>query len=194
MAKAFHFGYFDSAQCRRSIIRYKDFAYWKCWCILWKLWFDYNYFVFAFHLISGWAQFIWGVLISFWVARHSKYSSIYLILDTKANLLNHTFFFFRLIAFLQITTSAKKLWEKGGVSDMKIPTGGSLAPLQLHGHTEQMWRDSTWSTQGETILAPPRRYPHESNASAGILRWVFPFPKGTAMWGVCETVRDAGKH
>lgn len=56
---------------------------------------------------------------------------------------------------------------------MKIPTGGSLAPLQLHGGPEQMWRDSTWSTQGETILAPPRRvYPHESNASAGILRLV----------------------
>lgn len=74
---------------------------------------------------------------------------------------------------LQITTSAKKLWEKSSVSDMKIPTGGSLAPLQLHGGPEQMWRDSTWSTQGETILAPPRRaYPHESNASAGILRLV----------------------
>lgn len=74
--------------------------------------------------------------------------------------------------YLQITTSAKKLWEKGGVSDMKIPTGSSLAPLQLHGGPEQMWRDSTWSTQGETILATPRRY-HESNASAGILRWVW---------------------
>lgn len=53
---------------------------------------------------------------------------------------------------------------------MKIPTGGSLAPLQLHGGPEQMWRDSTWSTQGETILAPPRRAFHDSNASAGILR------------------------
>lgn len=45
-----------------------------------------------------------------------------------------------------------------------------LAPLQLHGGPEQVWRDSTWSTQGETILAPPRRYPHDSNPSAGILR------------------------
>lgn len=47
-----------------------------------------------------------------------------------------------------------------------------LAPLQLHGGPEQVWRDSTWSTQGEAILAPPRRYPHDSNASAGILRYV----------------------
>lgn len=44
-----------------------------------------------------------------------------------------------------------------------------LTPLQLHGG-EQVWRDSTWSTQGEAILAPPRRYPHDSNPSAGILR------------------------
>ncbi|XP_055310309.1 maternal protein pumilio-like isoform X2 [Sitodiplosis mosellana] len=62
------------------------------------------------------------------------------------------------------TSAAKKLWEKGGgVSDMK------LTPLQLHGGPEQVWRDSTWSTQGEAILAPPRRYPHDSNPSAGIL-------------------------
>lgn len=67
--------------------------------------------------------------------------------------------------YFQINTSAaKKLWEKGGgVSDMK------LTPLQLHGG-EQVWRDSTWSTQGEAILAPLRRYPHDSNPSAGILR------------------------
>lgn len=44
-----------------------------------------------------------------------------------------------------------------------------LPPLQLHGGPEA-WRDSTWSTQGEGILAPPRRYPHDSNQSAGILR------------------------
>jgi len=56
------------------------------------------------------------------------------------------------------TSAAKKLWEKGSsVSDMKLP------PLQLHGGHEQVWRDSTWSTQGEGILAPPRRYPHDSN-------------------------------
>lgn len=76
------------------------------------------------------------------------------------------FFFFVLI--FQITTSAtKKLWEKSGgsVSDMKLNS------LQIHGGPEQVWRDSTWSTQGETILAPPRRpYPHDSNPSAGILR------------------------
>lgn len=40
-----------------------------------------------------------------------------------------------------------------------------LPPLQLHGGPEQVWRDSTWSTQGEGILAPPRRYPHDSNPS-----------------------------
>ena len=57
------------------------------------------------------------------------------------------------------------------MSDMKIPTGGPLAPLQLHGGPEQVWRDSTWSTQGEAILAPPRRT-FESNQSAGILRLV----------------------
>lgn len=76
---------------------------------------------------------------------------------------------FSLSLIFQINTSgAKKLWEKGsGVSDMK------LAPLQLHGGPEQVWRDSTWSTQGEAILAPPRRYPHDSNASAGILRYVY---------------------
>lgn len=82
--------------------------------------------------------------------------------------------------FLQITTSAaKKLWEKGGVADMKMPTGGPLAPLQLHGGPEhQVWRDSTWSTQGEGILPAPRRsfptHPQDTNSSAqqsaGILR------------------------
>lgn len=57
---------------------------------------------------------------------------------------------------------------------MKMPGGGPLAPLQLHGGPEhQVWRDSTWSTQGEAILAPPRRaFPHQqdTNQSAGILR------------------------
>lgn len=72
--------------------------------------------------------------------------------------------FFFIIRFQINTSAAKKLWEKGGgVSDMKLP------PLQLHGGPEA-WRDSTWSTQGEGILAPPRRYPHDSNQSAGILR------------------------
>lgn len=45
-----------------------------------------------------------------------------------------------------------------------------LTPLQLHGGAEQVWRDPTWSTQGDGILVPPRRYPHDSNPSAGILR------------------------
>lgn len=73
----------------------------------------------------------------------------------------HCLFF----SYLQITTSAaKKLWEK---PEMKIATGVPLPPLQC----EQVWRDSTWSTQGETILAPTRRqYPHDTNSSASILR------------------------
>lgn len=58
---------------------------------------------------------------------------------------------------------------------MKMPSGGSLAPLQLHGGPEhQVWRDSTWSTQGEGILSAPRRtfttHQQENNQSAGILR------------------------
>lgn len=57
---------------------------------------------------------------------------------------------------------------------MKMSTGGGLAPLQLHGGSEhQVWRDPTWSTQGEGILPSTRRpYPHqpENNQNAGILR------------------------
>lgn len=62
---------------------------------------------------------------------------------------------------LQITTSAaKKLWEKSGVGEMKMPTSGPI------------WRDSTWSTQGEGILTSTHRpYPHQQNdQNAGILR------------------------
>lgn len=89
---------------------------------------------------------------------------------------------FVIFSILQITTSAaKKLWEKSGVADMKMPSGGSLAPLQLHGGPEhQVWRDSTWSTQGEGILPAPRRsFPHQqdNNQSTGILRYSFFFFK-----------------
>lgn len=72
---------------------------------------------------------------------------------------------------MQISTSAaKKLWEKGGggMPDMKMPSvgvGSALAPLQLHGSEHQVWRDSTWSTQGETIL--PARRPFASSAAPG---------------------------
>ncbi|XP_055695961.1 maternal protein pumilio isoform X3 [Lutzomyia longipalpis] len=73
------------------------------------------------------------------------------------------------------TSAAKKLWEKGGPGDMKIPsaTSGPLAPLQLHGGPEhQVWRDSTWSTQGE-ILTPRRTFQQaqetNSTGSTGIL-------------------------
>ncbi|XP_037036673.1 maternal protein pumilio isoform X3 [Bradysia coprophila] len=61
-----------------------------------------------------------------------------------------------------ITTSAtKKLWEKSGVGEMKMPISGPLTP----------WRDSTWSTQGEGILPSTHRpYPHqEINQNPGIL-------------------------
>ncbi|XP_055644551.1 maternal protein pumilio isoform X2 [Toxorhynchites rutilus septentrionalis] len=76
-----------------------------------------------------------------------------------------------------ITTSAtKKLWEKGGSNDVKVASGatGPLAPLQLHGSNDhQVWRDSTWSSQGDAILASRRIFPHapDSNptGSTGIL-------------------------
>ncbi|XP_055612803.1 maternal protein pumilio-like, partial [Uranotaenia lowii] len=76
-----------------------------------------------------------------------------------------------------ITTSAtKKLWEKSGGSDVKVASGptGPLAPLQLHGSTDhQVWRDSTWSSQGDAILASRRIFPHAPDTnptgSTGIL-------------------------
>lgn len=72
------------------------------------------------------------------------------------------------LTLLQIASSAaKKLWEKGE----KLPSGnnGPLPPLQLHGGPDnQVWRDSTWSTQGE-LMTPRRSFPVDSN-SGGILR------------------------
>lgn len=50
-----------------------------------------------------------------------------------------------------------------------------MAPLQLHGGVEhQVWRDSTWSTQGEPLLAPRRSYTQDNGptGSTGILRFV----------------------
>uniref|UniRef100_A0A182UX22 Pumilio n=1 Tax=Anopheles merus TaxID=30066 RepID=A0A182UX22_ANOME len=75
------------------------------------------------------------------------------------------------------TSTAKKLWEKGGSNDVKVAAAatGPLPPLQLHGTTDHpVWRDSTWSSQGDAILAAPRRiFQHgaESNptGSTGIL-------------------------
>lgn len=84
------------------------------------------------------------------------------------------------VCLFQITTSAtKKLWEKGGGNDVKVATGGAtgpLAPLQLHGTTDhQVWRDSTWSSQGDAILASRRIFPHAPDTnptgSTGILRY-----------------------
>uniref|UniRef100_A0A182MSQ6 Pumilio n=1 Tax=Anopheles culicifacies TaxID=139723 RepID=A0A182MSQ6_9DIPT len=74
------------------------------------------------------------------------------------------------------TSTAKKLWEKGGTNDVKVAAAatGPLPPLQLHGTTDhQVWRDSTWSSQGDAILAPRRIFQHapETNptGSTGIL-------------------------
>ncbi|XP_049277500.1 maternal protein pumilio isoform X2 [Anopheles funestus] len=74
------------------------------------------------------------------------------------------------------TSTAKKLWEKGGSNDVKVAAAatGPLPPLQLHGTTDhQVWRDSTWSSQGDAILAPRRIFQHapETNptGSTGIL-------------------------
>uniref|UniRef100_A0A182IXT6 Pumilio n=1 Tax=Anopheles atroparvus TaxID=41427 RepID=A0A182IXT6_ANOAO len=76
-----------------------------------------------------------------------------------------------------INTSAKKLWEKIGSDDTKVSTcvSGPLPPLQLHHGSidPQVWRDSTWSSQGDAILAPRRMFQHapENNptGSTGIL-------------------------
>ncbi|EDW84261.2 uncharacterized protein Dwil_GK14047 [Drosophila willistoni] len=69
------------------------------------------------------------------------------------------------------TSTAKKLWEKsdgkGGTSSTS--GGGPLNPLQIPGVGDHssVWKDHTWSTQGENILAPPRSrgYPHGGGAS-----------------------------
>ncbi|XP_055847919.1 maternal protein pumilio isoform X4 [Episyrphus balteatus] len=76
------------------------------------------------------------------------------------------------------TSTAKKLWEK---SDGKGPNGGGVSagplnPLHIPGVADHpVWKDSTWSTQGENILAPPRprTFPQapdsNSTGNAGIL-------------------------
>ncbi|KAH8310045.1 hypothetical protein KR044_011151, partial [Drosophila immigrans] len=79
------------------------------------------------------------------------------------------------------TSTAKKLWEKsdgksGGTSSTP---GGTLYPMQIPGVGDHssVWKDHTWSTQGENILAPPRPrvYPHggasdtSNSGNAGIL-------------------------
>lgn len=66
------------------------------------------------------------------------------------------------------TSATKKLWEKGGNNDVKVATGatGPLAPLQLHGSTDhQVWRDSTWSSQSDALLASRRIFPHAADTS-----------------------------
>lgn len=85
-------------------------------------------------------------------------------------------------SFSQITTStAKKLWEKSdGKNGVSSTPGGPLNPLQIPGVGDHssVWKDHTWSTQGENILVPPRprNYPHggasdtSNSGNAGILR------------------------
>lgn len=84
------------------------------------------------------------------------------------------------LSLAQMTTNnAKKLWDKGGISDVRVPTSGSLGPLQLHGPSDghPVWRDSTWSTQTESILASRRAFAQAPDInpamSAGILRYFF---------------------
>lgn len=59
------------------------------------------------------------------------------------------------INLFQIAPAAKKLWEKGpgAGGDSKGPP--QLPPLQLN--AEQMWRDPTWSAQGQ-YLSPFAKY------------------------------------
>ncbi|XP_030374161.1 maternal protein pumilio-like [Scaptodrosophila lebanonensis] len=78
------------------------------------------------------------------------------------------------------TSTAKKLWEKSdGKSGASSTPGGPLNPLQIPGVGDHssVWKDHTWSTQGENILVPPRSrgYPHgaasdtSNSGNAGIL-------------------------
>ncbi|XP_064552758.1 maternal protein pumilio isoform X4 [Drosophila montana] len=78
------------------------------------------------------------------------------------------------------TSTAKKLWEKSdGKSGASNTPGGPLNPLQIPGVGDHssVWKDHTWSTQAENILAPPRPrgYPHggasdnSNSGNAGIL-------------------------
>lgn len=75
------------------------------------------------------------------------------------------------------TNNAKKLWEKGSITDVRATSTGSLGPLQLHGSTDnQVWRDTTWSSQTENILASRRAFAQAPDLnpaiSAGILRYL----------------------
>ncbi|XP_017141027.1 maternal protein pumilio isoform X2 [Drosophila miranda] len=56
------------------------------------------------------------------------------------------------------TSTAKKLWEKSDGKGTSSAPGGPLNPLQIPGvgDPSSVWKDHTWSTQGENILAPPR--------------------------------------
>jgi len=76
------------------------------------------------------------------------------------------------------------LWEKSdGKSGASSAPGGTLYPMQIPGVGDHssVWKDHTWSTQGENILAPPRPrgFPHggasdtSNSNNAGILRLVF---------------------
>lgn len=76
------------------------------------------------------------------------------------------------------TVNAKKLWEKGSITDVRATTTGSLGPLQLPSE-HPVWRDTTWSNQTENLLASRRTFAQapdiNSAMSAGILRYNFNF-------------------
>lgn len=100
--------------------------------------------------------------ITLWAVHLLLYGSLQFNLDYSA-CRDSSFFlrknFNKLLLSLFLLQSAAKLWEKG---DMKLPSGnnGPLQALQLPGGPDnQVWRDSTWSTQG-----------FETN-SGGILRY-----------------------
>uniref|UniRef100_A0A6P4EUE4 Maternal protein pumilio isoform X4 n=1 Tax=Drosophila rhopaloa TaxID=1041015 RepID=A0A6P4EUE4_DRORH len=68
------------------------------------------------------------------------------------------------------TSTAKKLWEKSDGKGVTSSTpAGPLNPLQIPGigDPSSVWKDHTWSTQGENILAPPpsRGYAAHGGAS-----------------------------
>ncbi|BFF88849.1 maternal protein pumilio [Drosophila madeirensis] len=56
------------------------------------------------------------------------------------------------------TSTAKKLWEKSDGKGTSSAPGGPLNPLQIPGvgDPSSVWKDHTWSTQGENILVQPR--------------------------------------
>ncbi|XP_026466684.1 maternal protein pumilio-like [Ctenocephalides felis] len=59
--------------------------------------------------------------------------------------------------------SAKKLWDNKAAGDCKPP----LPPLHLPAPHEQLWRDSTWSTQevSQAMMSSRRAFPAQIGSS-----------------------------